>query len=606
MKYEDRKEMIFSRVSLALASLSIIGIENAVVYLLGYGGIWMIAFDIFLSGLALFLLAASLLPSERLLPSFRGSLFIFVLLDVIAQVEIQTMNNFNISSWLPRVLVPLLAALVMIAARNRIRHLPDLRGMRFSPYIQYFTAGIFAIVLILYILVVKAPFSDEFTIDRYSALVFVHGLDPYLGSVTSQVFHVLPIPATAMTPTLTGGYVTSLSYPPLSFLIFVPSQALKFNPYLTLIPLYVLPILLVKRNISLLTGIAVCTAFLIQPLLLTQYSLGFSDILWAGLSALSIILMRKPLISGISMGLALTLKQVPVLLVPFLIILLIKKSSYRAASKFIAGAALVFLLISLYFVYLQPSAFVHDLLAPEVQNLIGIGFGPSQISFLGFVHVSRDFFTFMMIFMLAFLVGLYLLYPSYVGYGFIAFPAIIFVFNYRMIAEYLMYWPIISALLIPWIFHENNDSDWKRSETIRIHWKSVRKIAIVAIILTVIPVGAAIHFQEPPTVSVNSIQPHYYSNGSLSYMTVNLTYTGSENVTHPLFLRFVGQAPMINQNGYLWGTSVNVSLFRGESYSINIEPISPSDYIAETGEYRAIVYYEHDLGEYSKKVLIHD
>ena len=607
MNLEDTysEDYEFSRISLTLASLGIVGIINAIEYLLGYGGILLISVEFASVFLAFVVLFLALLPSGYKLPNFRTSIAAFVMLYLIFQLLIQTMTSTGYLALIRLTTPVLLAGMVLYVFRGKLSHIPKLSGFRFSRRMKILSILLFLIVLVAYFLRVSFPSSDEFTIDWYSSIQFLRGLDPYINSVTAGVFRVFPIPATAMTPTMAGGYVTNLSYPSLSFLIMVPARLLHISPFITLIPIYLVPLAFIRKNINIISGIAVCSAFILQPLLLTQYSLGFSDILWMTLTALSLICLNKRYLSGALIGTAISLKQVPALLVPFMLILILKNYGLKESLKFIASSLVAFFAFNGYFILKSPSAYVHDMLAPEIQNLIGIGFGPSQYSFLGFIYVSRDFYTFMIIFLLVLLVIVYSLYTEQIQYGFVAFPLLMFIFNYRLLAEYLMYWPMMAALLIPYIGIKVRSADSNTRIVImsRKHWK---KVAVFAVLLIAIPVGAALHFNRSPSLTVNSLMPEYSSNGTLSYIEANVTYLSHQTSVSPLYFRFVGGSNMVNQNGYIWTTTGNISFSGGNTYRFNIYPLAVSDLINVSGSYRVIVYYKHNLGEFNLKIVNHE
>ena len=74
-----------------------------------------------------------------------------------------------------------------------------------------------------YTQIVAAPGygTDEVAFDQYAAQLLLHGINPYVHSMARafSLFHVSP---NGYTFRLTGQPVTSLSYPALSFLVYVP------------------------------------------------------------------------------------------------------------------------------------------------------------------------------------------------------------------------------------------------------------------------------------------------------------------------------------------------------------------------------------------------
>ncbi|MBO0817256.1 MAG: hypothetical protein J2P30_19185, partial [Actinobacteria bacterium] len=86
-----------------------------------------------------------------------------------------------------------------------------LAGLALWSYFQVFTAPDYG--------------TDEIAFDQYAAQLFLHGTNPYLHSMAPAfpLFHVSP---NGYTFHLNGQPVTALSYPALSFLVYLPLLAL--------------------------------------------------------------------------------------------------------------------------------------------------------------------------------------------------------------------------------------------------------------------------------------------------------------------------------------------------------------------------------------------
>ena len=67
--------------------------------------------------------------------------------------------------------------------------------------------------------------TDEMAFDQYAAQLFMHGVNPYLHSMAPS-FNLFQVNPNSYTWMVTGQPVTSLSYPALSFLLYVPFMAL--------------------------------------------------------------------------------------------------------------------------------------------------------------------------------------------------------------------------------------------------------------------------------------------------------------------------------------------------------------------------------------------
>ena len=79
-------------------------------------------------------------------------------------------------------------------------------------------------------------------------------------------------------------------------------------------------------------------------------------------------------------GLSLSAKQFPALIFPFMFYMIYREKGILEAIKWTVSAFLIFMLITGYFIIRSPALYFKDILSPEIMKLIGIGFGPSQLS----------------------------------------------------------------------------------------------------------------------------------------------------------------------------------------------------------------------------------
>ena len=88
--------------------------------------------------------------------------------------------------------------------------------------------GAFVAWALLQIISAPGYGTDEIAFDQYAAQLVAHGLNPYTHSMAPAfaLFHVSPNGYTFL---LNGNHVTSLSYPALSFLFYVPFVALGWT-----------------------------------------------------------------------------------------------------------------------------------------------------------------------------------------------------------------------------------------------------------------------------------------------------------------------------------------------------------------------------------------
>lgn len=605
MIYSHDEVSLFSRLTLSFASLGLIGTANSILYLFGYNGYALVYLEAFLIIISMVLLLWAISADANSLPSFRTSMKIFLTFDLGFQIAVQSMASLSYSEILTRMVLVVVLYIASTFLTDRINIESFFKREKYPRFLVYASTALLAGYLIYYANFLSVLYSDEFAIDYFSALIFSHGLNPYLTFPAILVFSPIHISQSLMTPIMTGGFVSNLSYPALSFMIYLPSVLLRFNPYLTLIPIYLVPMILIYRSeTSLVNRFAMICPLILTPLLISQFSLGFSDILWASLLSASIILMNRPAYSGLFLGLSIALKQIPLLILPFMIIFIFRKYGFRKTVAFMASLAVVFSIVNGYFLLINPGAYIHDVLSPETTSLIGIGFGPSQISFLGYFYLSRYFFTFMIAFLTLFFAAIYYIYFKQIGYGFIAFPILIFLFNYRSVSEYFMYWPIVAILSLPFVARktapENEKGEKKRCLVGRT---GIRKIAtVMVVLLSVTSVGIFVFHSEYP-LSITSMTPDY-SSGEIRNISVSFVYNGNNLSNHLIYFRITGDHPMVSQNGFIWETQHNISLLSGHVYSLYIIPMGTSNDINISGTFHVTAYYIHNLGSYRDNLVI--
>jgi hypothetical protein len=249
--------------------------------------------------------------------------------------------------------------------------------------------------------VVQAPGygTDELAFDQYAAVLFLHGLNPYLHSMAPAFTKYLVSPD-GYTFSLTGRPVTALSYPALSFLLYVPVLAAGVTAQAAVIVnvvawgamallLYFLlppdlrPIVFVLGSLSVYIGYAVggVTDALFVPFLVgaawqwDRFSRSQGPSRWRG---------------PVLLGLAMAIKQTPWFAAGFLVLgiyaearLGLRLSRRRAlgeAGRYTALAGAVFLVPNLWFLARAPLAWVHGVLTPLLAPTVPAGQGAIGLS----------------------------------------------------------------------------------------------------------------------------------------------------------------------------------------------------------------------------------
>ncbi len=218
--------------------------------------------------------------------------------------------------------------------------------------------------------------TDEIAFDQYAAELFRHGLNPYTHSM-AQAFTLFHVSPNGYTFLLNGHAVTSLSYPSLSFLAYVPfllagwttQMAVAINVFawaiaivltFVLLPRPLRPLAIVVGSFAVYISYAVggVTDALFVPLLIgavyqwDRFAHERSFALWRG---------------PILLGLAMAVKQTPWLILPFLVAALVIesgrgpggwKSGAGTGSRYLAIALTAFTVPNLPFIVGSPHAWL--------------------------------------------------------------------------------------------------------------------------------------------------------------------------------------------------------------------------------------------------------
>jgi uncharacterized membrane protein len=297
--------------------------------------------------------------------------------------------------------------------------------------------------------------TDELAFNQYAGQLAQHGMNPYTHSM-GPAFPEFRVAAGGYTYSLTGDRVTQLSYPALSFLVYVPFLALGWTNQLapmldvigwgiaTLLIFHLLPrthrvFALVLGSVGVYTSLAVIglTDMVFMPLLV------IAAYRWNTFDARS----WKSYVGPVAFGLAMAMKQTPWPILPFLVAgLLIEehdradlRAGLRRAGAYLAAALCAFLVPNLPYMVAAPSAWVHGTLTPFISNLVPAGQGAINLSvFLGLGGGSLQAYSVLSLLVLVLLLVAYCAsYPLLRPVAFFL-PAIAYFFAERSYAIYLV------------------------------------------------------------------------------------------------------------------------------------------------------------------------
>ncbi len=308
-----------------------------------------------------------------------------------------------------------------------------------------------------YVQVVTAPSygTDELAFDQYAAQLLRHGTNPYTHSM-APAFHLFHVSPDGYTFLLNGHAVTALSYPALSFLLYVPFLVLGWSAQLAvgvnvaawglaivlafvLLPRQIRPLAIVVGSLDVYAGYAVggVTDALFVPLLIGAVYRWDTFARARGWRA-----WRGPVL----LGLAMAVKQTPWLVLPFLVGGVVLEAAgprlvdgLKAGGRYLAIALGTFLVPNLPFVVLSPHAWLTDVTTPIVSNSVPAGQGLVELSlFLGIGGGSLDAYRDALVVVFVVLLAVYLAtYPRLKAWA-VLIPSMALFFAARSLGSYLV------------------------------------------------------------------------------------------------------------------------------------------------------------------------
>lgn len=408
--------------------------------------------------------------------------------------------------------------------------------------------------------------TDEIFLDYYASHLALRGIDPYTANI-AQSLVVQHVPLADLTPLLSGGFFSGMDYPALSFLVMLPFDIVHADAGVVPLTFFLVSLVLVymvawKREGAWAGALAVAM-ILMDFGLVSLASNGDMDTVWVFFLLLSEILMaRSTLASGVSYGLSVAAKQIPLLVAPFMLVYLVRQRGWRSAAIFALSSVLSFMAIDLPYIAASPASFLSEVARPETGALIWIGQGPSLISFTGIYLLSKGYFTMLMAVLEALLAILYAVDFRRLALSFPVFPILVMFFNYRLLFNYLAFWPM---LLVPVIFL------WERpggaSKGTRQRVLRVARYAAVAVAVAAVCTFPAFHVHDSGARIV-SVELLHGPGGNVSEMVVTVEGPGSQG----LHFRSFGPGFISYPNGILWRDAYERNTTSGSVYVLEPWP----------------------------------
>lgn len=302
----------------------------------------------------------------------------------------------------------------------------------------------------------------------------LRGQNPYewdLGSV-----YVYTPNATGGTPRLNGAPESPHPYPALSFLLVAPLQALGLPGVFTLS---------VLAHVATLVLLFVAAPRAVQPLALLPIavagnftfltSIGSFDIVWVAMLVGMILFWRRPTLRAVLYGLAISFKQSPWLIAPFLLIRLwcdsddvgareacnrdhssrlqtaptLQTAPMRAICFFLISGA-TFLLLNAPFILWNPHVWWLGSTEPLQDSLTLLSHGGlSTLTQFGIFYLPKSYFLLALVIVLALALFCYWRHYDFLRDALWAMPGLFMWFSYRSLQGYWLYWafPILATIL---------------------------------------------------------------------------------------------------------------------------------------------------------------
>lgn len=392
--------------------------------------------------------------------------------------------------------------------------------------------------------------------------LLLQGENPYVWDITGA-FNLYRTSTSASTPKLNAASVGTYSYPALPFLLTAPMQSIGLPGSFSL---------LVLAHIVALLLLYFAAPSSVQPIILFPIVAGFDfigvsligslDILWAVMLVGMILAWEKPTLRAVLYGLAASVKQLPWLVFPFLILHIWrdedKGTPQSRVVRFASTSALTFMLINAFSISEDPQAWLRGVTGPLLDNFVFLSQGGlSSVTHLGFISLPKGFYLTVTLAVLGLMLLWYWRHYGTLRDAIWIFPGIFMWFSYRSLVTYWVYWvfPLLAAL-VTWAPVRNMTAD-------KLSWKTT--LAVSAVVLTALFALGGYLTTLPAQIDIRLINPMLTENGQIVRMNVEVENRG----VNTLIPRFAIQRFPYDANPQPW---------RIESGAPNVEPGQVASY----------------------------
>lgn len=290
--------------------------------------------------------------------------------------------------------------------------------------------------------------TDAMLFARYAVDLLLAGENPYAHTM-APAFDRYPVVEQFVTFRTSGEVVTSLSYPALSFLVYVPQALLGVpNLNLTTIVVFLVVLLVLVHESPGWLALAPYPVLFLDPSLLAFSFGGVFDIVWVLPLLVGMRFWHRGELgpAAAAVGTAYAVKQIAWITGPFFAIWLYESSATWAEFRgklrtTLSWGLAAFLLPNLPFVLWDPAAWLRGVFTPVAGGaaLVQQGKGLVATSVFGVYGLPKSAFTVATLGVLAVLLAGYALYFERVRWAAWIVPAIVLWFNYRSLQSYFVF-----------------------------------------------------------------------------------------------------------------------------------------------------------------------
>lgn len=295
--------------------------------------------------------------------------------------------------------------------------------------------------------------TDNEMIAQYAVQVLRRGENPYLWNF-SDMLRVFRDQGLNYTPFLDGAIQNRVTYPafPTELLLLFDLVGLGSVRLVSVLAQLVLFVLLFIGAPAKIKPLVLLPIFAFADFINLPMQ-GVQDVVWSALLLAMILAWSRPIWRAIFFGLAVSFRQQPWFVAPFLLIYLWKGESGGAERgkgvlQFVAISAGIFLITNLPFIVWDPMSWAMGAFEPSYAAFNMYSHGLGALSQYGLASFPREFYSLLQASFYLIALVVYWRHTKGFGQAFWIFPGIFFWLYYRGLDNYWIYWipPLVFAV----------------------------------------------------------------------------------------------------------------------------------------------------------------